>query len=163
MHEISELRFQILQTNGCQSFQQSIVKYNSNIMFLGYNKIWTCSLFSWKEYIEYLKSSGQDWLTVLKVALEIYNGDLKGYAKVPDEKEIREYVLKGYLKDLLKSSIETVIIQFKLKDGRGENEQLHGKQDKIQADSIAIKVAIEFCLNINSTDFLFNDIVDLFH
>jgi len=31
-----------------------------------------------------------DWLAVLKVALEIYNGDLKGFAKLADEKELRE-------------------------------------------------------------------------
>jgi hypothetical protein len=29
-------------------------------------------------------------LSVLKVALEIYNGDIKGYSNLPDEKEVRE-------------------------------------------------------------------------
>jgi hypothetical protein len=54
---------------------------------------------------------------VLKVALEIFNGDLKGYAKVPDEKEIRESILRSFMKDLLMTSIETVIFKFKKKDG----------------------------------------------
>jgi hypothetical protein len=53
-----------------------------------------------------------DWLAVLKVALEIYNGDLKGFAKVADEKELREVQMKSYLKELLKTSIETVIYKF---------------------------------------------------
>lgn len=53
-----------------------------------------------------------DWLAVLKVALEIYNGDLKGLAKVADEKELREMQMKSYLKELLKTSIETVIYKF---------------------------------------------------
>jgi hypothetical protein len=39
------------------------------------------------------------------VALEIYNGDIKGYAQVPDEKEIREEKLKGYMQDLIKTNI----------------------------------------------------------
>ena len=48
-------------------------------------------LFSWKEYIEYVKfKENYDWLTVLKVGLEIYTGESKGYAKVPDEKVARE-------------------------------------------------------------------------
>lgn len=48
-------------------------------------------LYSWKEYIDHIKfQESYDWLTVLKVALEIYNGESKGYAKVPDEKEVRE-------------------------------------------------------------------------
>ena len=67
-------------------------------------------LYSWKEYLEHLKfKENSDWLTVLKVALEIYNGDLKGYSKVPDEKEARELIMKEYLKDMLKESIFNVI------------------------------------------------------
>lgn len=31
-----------------------------------------------------------NWLSILKLALEIYDGDLKGYANVADEKEVRE-------------------------------------------------------------------------
>ena len=50
---------------------------------------------------------------MLKIALEIYNGDLKGYAKVPDEKDVREMQMKPYMKELLKTSIETVIYKFK--------------------------------------------------
>lgn len=42
-------------------------------------------IFSWKEYIDHIKfTENCDWLAVLKVSLEIYNGDAKGYAKVPD-------------------------------------------------------------------------------
>jgi hypothetical protein len=69
--------------------------------------------FTWQEYIEYVRNNGgYDWLTVLKVALEIFNGNLKGYGNVPDEKEVREAILKSYMKDLLKTSIQTVIMKF---------------------------------------------------
>lgn len=64
-------------------------------------------LFNWKEYIDYIKfKENQDWLTVLKVALEIYNGELKGYSKVPDEKEVREKIMKPFMKDMIKDSIQ---------------------------------------------------------
>jgi hypothetical protein len=63
-------------------------------------------LFSWKEYLDHIKfKENYDWLTVLKVSLEIYNGDLKGYAKVPDEKEVRERILKPFMKEMIKDSI----------------------------------------------------------
>jgi hypothetical protein len=48
-------------------------------------------LYSWQEYLNHIKfKENYDWLTVLKVGLEIYNGESKGFAKVPDEKEMRE-------------------------------------------------------------------------
>ena len=52
----------------------------------------------------------------MKLALEIYNGDLKGYANVADEKEVREENLKGYMEDLVKSTIESVILKFKKRE-----------------------------------------------
>lgn len=63
-------------------------------------------LFSWREYLNHIKfKENYDWLTVLKVSLEIYSGDSKGFAKVPDEKEIREKELKPYMKDMIKESV----------------------------------------------------------
>tara|TARA_B110000305_G_C18980636_1_gene421480 strand:- start:188 stop:331 length:144 start_codon:yes stop_codon:yes gene_type:complete len=46
-------------------------------------------VFTWREYIDHIEAT-KDWLTVLKITLEIYNGNIKGYAKVPDEKDVRE-------------------------------------------------------------------------
>ena len=109
-----------------------------------------------------------NWLSILKLALEIYNGDLRGYANVPDEKEVREKNLKGYMEDLVKSNIETVILKFKKKENKSvgkENYSTSGSgssQGDFQTDAIAIKVAIEFCLNIGSIKFLFNDMLLLF-
>ena len=55
-------------------------------------------------------------MSVLKVALEIYNGDIKGYALVPDEKEVREEKLQGYMQDLIKTNIQQVLQKFKKKE-----------------------------------------------
>jgi hypothetical protein len=43
--------------------------------------------------------------TVLKSALDIYNGEYKGFAKVPDEKEVRECLLGSFMKDLIKENV----------------------------------------------------------
>ena len=64
-------------------------------------------VFTWREYIEYIKfKENADWSTVLKTALEIYNGEIKGFARVPDDKEAREGLLGGYMKDMIKESVQ---------------------------------------------------------
>lgn len=101
-------------------------------------------------------------MTVLKVALEIYNGEAKGYAKVPDEKEIREGILKGFMKDMIKDSVQQVIYKFNSTKTASDPKQAVVSTETYQADSIAIKVAIEFCLSISATFFLFTEIYQIF-
>jgi hypothetical protein len=43
-------------------------------------------LYNWYEYLVDLKSKC-DWLSVLKIALDIYHGEIKGYSGVPIEKD----------------------------------------------------------------------------
>ena len=64
-------------------------------------------MFSWNEYVEHIKyEEGYDWLGILKVALDIYNGDLKGYSQVSDDKTVREKELRTYMQDLIKTTIQ---------------------------------------------------------
>lgn len=77
---------------------------------MGNKTVIKAKLFSWKEYLDHIKfKENYDWLTVLKVALEIYNGETKGYTKVPDEKEVREKILKSFMQDMIKDSVQQVI------------------------------------------------------
>ena len=94
--------------------------------------------------------------------MEIYNGEAKGYAKVPDEKEIREGILKGFMKDMIKDSVQQVIYKFNSTKTSSDPKQVVVSTDTYQADSIAIKVAIEFCLSISATFFLFTEIYQIF-
>lgn len=149
------------------NYTNSVQRHKQNILFLGTRSLQRARIHAWKEYIEAMKEK-HDWLAVLKVALEIYNGDLKGFAKVADEKEIREQQMKTFMKELLKSSIETVIYKFQQKNigasiGRSNTVTSSTSASDYRADEIAIKVAIEFCLNIGATHFLFTDIFSLFN
>ncbi len=104
-------------------------------------------LFSWKEYLDHIKfKESLDWLTVLKVGLEIYSGESKGFAKqIPStSKQPRQVVAQ------------------KTSDPNMGLNSASGQSDAYQADSIAIKVAIEFCLNINAIQYLFTDIYQIF-
>jgi len=65
---------------------------------------------SWKETMDKLvHKQGEDWLTVLKAALEIFTGDMKGFAMLPAAKEQRQAFMRDYMKNLLTNSIKTVI------------------------------------------------------
>ncbi len=59
-------------------------------------------IFTWSEYIKKIRSEDKfNWLTVLKAAVSIYSGELKGFAELPDEKAKRETGLKGKMQALI--------------------------------------------------------------
>ena len=53
-----------------------------------------------------------DWLHVLRAALEIYSGKMVGLAGLPDMKDRREVMLRERMKDLLRENIDAVIREF---------------------------------------------------
>lgn len=62
---------------------------------------------SWHEQLDHLRADrSNDWLGVLKLAMEIFNGDQRGYALLPDLKEEREARLGPYMRDLIHQSIK---------------------------------------------------------
>lgn len=105
---------------------------------------------------------------MLKVALEIYNGEIKGFALLPDAKERRKSFLKDYMKKLILTSIQTVIYKYKGgADGANHSDSTHNDsdesyEDNFSIDKIAIKVSIEFCLQISEVSYLFGDIYRFF-
>jgi len=111
--EVPDIKGNLLQSQMVMNFNQCVKKYKASVFFMCGKNIVKGKLFTWKEYLDHIKfKENYDWLTVLKVALEIYNGDSKGYAKVPDEKEIREGILKGFMKDMIKESVQQVIYKY---------------------------------------------------
>ena len=141
---------------------------------MGLKAITRGKVFTWREYLDYIKfKENADWSTVLKTALEIYNGEIKGLSRVPDEKEVREGLLGSFMKDMIKESVQQAIFKFNGGNssrvqaaigsvGSGKVEANSYSQSALQWDLIAIKSAIEFCLAINSTQLLFTDIFQLF-
>jgi hypothetical protein len=147
------------------NFNNTITKFQKSIIFAGSRTLTKARLLSWREYIEKLKfSDNYDWLTVLKAALEIYNGELKGFALLPDEKERREEYLKDYMKKLIMTSIQTVLYKFQkiAENSKSEGDTTVDEFKSYSIEDIAIKVAIEFCLNINESQFLFNEVFEFF-
>lgn len=95
------------------NYTQAVKKYKNQVFFLGTKQLVRGKVFTWREFIDHIKfKESADWSTLLKTALEIYNGEVKGFARVPDEKEVREGLLGGYMKDMIKESVQEAITKF---------------------------------------------------
>jgi len=100
------------QSGNFVNFANTVCFYKRTLAFLCEDKIVLAKLHSWKDLIERLVREGADWLTVLKAALEIYSGDMKGFALLPAAKEQRQTYLKEYMKKLIIDSIQTVVNKY---------------------------------------------------
>lgn len=129
--------------------------HQNSIIVLGKDKILNAKLFHWEEYLKYVLKQ-TDWLVCLKAALDIYHGEMKGYYGVPYIKESREAVLKHKMMDLIQEGVSAMIKNFK------SNKAEDSSSSDYQADTIAIKAAVEFCNRINWFKFLFIGIIKLF-
>jgi hypothetical protein len=70
-------------------------------------------LIHWEEYLDFIdKTNPDDWLKVLRAALEIFNGRMVGLAGLPDSKEKREKLLRERMKDLLRENMDACIREF---------------------------------------------------
>lgn len=83
------------------------------IVALGKQTIGQRNLIHWEEYLDMIrKTNPDDWLKVLRAALDIYNGKMVGLAGLPDQKEKREVVLRERMKDLLRENINACIQEY---------------------------------------------------
>ena len=92
------------------NFNNTICQYNKDILVIGHSKLRHVRILSWSEYIDKLRfSENVDGLSLLKVALNIFNGKTKGLALLPDTKEKREAALRPYMRNLLKMTISAIV------------------------------------------------------
>jgi hypothetical protein len=127
-------------------------------VFLNGQKVLRARVFSWKEFLEVMRSArNKDWLSILKMAMEMFNGDAKGFACLPDSKEQREEELQEYMRELIFKTI-SLEIEKNLKNVHIEL----APESLLESCQIVMKVSIEFCLNIGATDILFQKIFPMF-
>ena len=81
------------ETTKVRNFNPTVVQYSNKLLFLRERLITLAKHLPYKAYIKELSDESAataSWMTILRVAIDIYNGELKGFGKVPDEKELRE-------------------------------------------------------------------------
>jgi hypothetical protein len=105
--EVTDIKRSLLQVQNVYNLTQCVKRYKNQVFFMGLKSITRGKVFTWREYLDHVKfKESADWSTVLKTALEIYNGEVKGLSRVPDEKEIRESMLGSFMKDMIKESVQ---------------------------------------------------------
>ena len=92
------------------NFNNTICQYKKDILVIGQLKLSHVRILSWSEYIDKLRfSENVDGLKLLNVALNIFNGRIKGLALLPDTKEKREAALRPYMRNLLMLTIKAIV------------------------------------------------------
>jgi len=131
------------------NFNATICKNQDfNIVALGKQTVGQRNLIHWEEYLHLIRRTNpDDWLKVLRAALDIYSGKMVGLAGLPDQQEKREVMLRERMKDLLKENINACIKEF---------------QEGECVSQTTLRVATEFCIRVGAIDHLFGDLFSMF-
>jgi len=98
-HIIHEIFPTVMQSKPVQNYNCCFQGDANFIVFMCAKTFQSGLLFDWKQYLEHIHSQeAYDWLSVLKVSLEIYNGEQRGYKGIPEDKKKRENLMRPFLK-----------------------------------------------------------------
>jgi hypothetical protein len=131
------------------NFNPTVCKnYDFNVIALGKTTIGQRNLIHWEEFLDLIRRTNpDDWLKVLRAALDIYNGKMVGLAGLPDQREKREVMLRERMKDLLRQNIDACIKEF---------------QEGQCVSKTTLRVATEFCIRVGAIDHLFGELFQMF-
>lgn len=112
-----------------------------------------------------MEASGQEnqstWIETFKKTLDIFDGKIKGFKGVVDDRDLRQEGMKAQLKLLVTDHIDKVIGQWKtqadkqIASGKAETSVYEDLQEKYRT---LIKRSIELCVEIWEPFFLFWDL-----
>ncbi|CAG9320228.1 unnamed protein product [Blepharisma stoltei] len=117
------------------TFHNSVKAFERVVFILGNRQFHKGRLLNWKECIETLTSKGE-WLDVLSLGLDVYQGKGKKLYGVPSNKNELRKSLEKVITDYVK--LGTVSWEFKISN------------------------SIEFCIGIEAFELLFNQLFDFF-
>eukprot|EP01022_Parablepharisma_sp_SALTPOND_P013525 TRINITY_DN1815_c0_g1_i1.p1 TRINITY_DN1815_c0_g1~~TRINITY_DN1815_c0_g1_i1.p1 ORF type:complete len:1052 (+),score=137.85 TRINITY_DN1815_c0_g1_i1:4823-7978(+) len=128
--------------NDRTTYHQTVVPSGNRILCACDSSLLCGKLYAWDEYMEEQKKNNS-WKVGLQICLKMYTGKFVGFAGLPDQPELRQAVLRPYLKNFLLDYLKQIVES--------------GKKDGTQA-----AVAIEFCLAISAVSYLFEDMRSFF-
>ena len=134
------------QEKNIKIFNNYIVSNPKNIYILSRNNFNHIKLYSWEQCLINMKSSF-DWITMFCIGIDIYKGhsNIKLLADIPNETYYRKTRVKYVLKKLLKE-----YFTINLNDNLNKNSNFD-----------FINITIETCINIESLDFLLDELYHL--
>ena len=120
------------------------------MVVLGGSQIYLVNLVDWKFFLEDLQRE-KDFMNLFSVGIEIFKGKMMCFSNIPEEK-----LKKKKVGDTLKQFVNQYVILY-TGDKKTNEFLLEGNED-IELIGNCIKVAIEFCIEIESFDYLVTNI-----
>nr|AVN98117.1 Vps8 [Castula fusca] len=133
------------------TYHQVTARSGRQVLCLIKPGIFETKLYIWNEFLEE-QSNRNQWINALSVSIEVYSGALKGFAGIPERKDLREAALNGYMKDFLYNSLMQILDT----DKSSTSPTSHDSRQK------QIQVTIEYCIIISAFDLLFKTLFELF-
>ena len=124
------------------TFNNVIMYANKKLFILGKKNFYYGMIVGWEQFLNKIQNEGK-WLDVLKIGLDIFNGKFKMLCDIPVDEETRKYKI-GF-------AIKGIIFQYILIKINKNNNNNNVIKD-------IIKISIEFCIEVNDIDYLFNQI-----
>ena len=140
-----------------ETFIYSIIENENKLHILGNNIITNVSLAKWYSCLNDLEKNN-NWEDLLSISVQIYKGNFTALSEIPIDINERKEIIGRNLKQLI-----TQFVILKIKELNISNNDLLNN-DNYDEDKIneCINITIEFCIEIESFDFLFQQIFNIF-
>ena len=166
-NEIAELEQRIIDVKGpnyLQSFNNDNFKYlynysiseNGNTLYLlGKNKVTNVKLLKWDLCLNSLQNKNE-WKDLLSISIEIYQGMLTALSDIPENVNER--------KKIIGNNLRQIISQYVISETKNTNTTSFFFDDSVDNNKMneCIDTTIEFCIEIESFDYLIKELEPIF-
>ncbi|CAH1429293.1 unnamed protein product [Lactuca virosa] len=136
----------------------------ASLYLLGPTHLVVSRLLPWKERIEVLRKGG-DWMGAFNMAMMLYDGQAHGVFDLPRALEDVQKTIMPYMAELLLAYVDVVFSYISVALGN-QKEKMDSEGDSVSVIKEQYTrvggVAVEFCVHINRTDILFDQILSRF-
>ena len=150
----------IKKSNGkkLNSYRNYITCINKYIYLFTDNGLKIGKILDYVEYIDSIIKSGNNWKAAMCLAIDIYKGYILNFPGVPLNNEERKKSLKIFLVELLSKYLD---YNFNVEEEENSSTKLI-KELNEEKITECINISIEFCMEINSIDYLLKNIEPTF-
>ena len=145
----------LINSNINESYFYSIIENGNELNILGRNKITNIKLLRWDLCLSTLQKKNE-WDDLLAISIQIFQGKLTAFSNIPQNINERKNKIGNYLRQ--------VISQYVNSETKNTNTTSIFFDDTIDNKKIneCIDKTIEFCIEIESFDYLFNGLEPIF-
>ncbi|KAG9149694.1 hypothetical protein Leryth_012420 [Lithospermum erythrorhizon] len=157
--------------NSEKAHHNCVMVRGAKIYILGSMHLAVSRLLPWRERIEVLQRAG-DWMGALYMAMTFYDGQAQAVIDLPRNLNDVQKTVMPYLLQLLFSYVDEVFSYISVACGKQDKRPDPSVEHYDECDSEESEakeqysrvggVAVEFCIHINRTDILFDEIYSRF-